>query len=331
MGRAGLAHPVLVGLLATRTGGTDHTDADAVFASLLKQRRRDATVAAEPLPDEVRMVGGGEGRPARATTSAPHHASLPHLQGLSHAPVRLCFAYDTEEWCGDVRSGLLADLRQQLRAQLPSLAALSPDLLTAVREGAFGPLYPLALLATAPALFAPPPGVRVADVAPWVVVVAPRPDQPFANHSNRSDVVHFASLFKGRGSGAEFDASAAQLLRQLQRHGWARLRVPSEKAAAVRALDRTARTFFSLADSVKEKAQKKCPYTGKFWGWAREQKFLSDGEPAILPREYFMVRKEEEDFSDQLPWSLTPRGCGTSPMDDFFLLCARYADQALTS
>ena len=72
-------------------------------------------------------------------------------------------------------------------------------------------------------------------------------------------------------------------------------------------LERTARTFFGLADNVKERVQKTCPFTGKFWGWDREQKLLATGQPALLPREYFMVRKEIPEFSSALPWDLTPR------------------------
>jgi hypothetical protein len=30
-------------------------------------------------------------------------------------------------------------------------------------------------------------------------------------------------------------------------------------------------------------------------------------QPAELPREYFMVRKEAEGFADRLPWGLGPK------------------------
>jgi hypothetical protein len=69
----------------------------------------------------------------------------------------------------------------------------------------------------------------------------------------------------------------------------------------VQVLDTTARAFFSLADDDKENARMKCPYTGKFWGWAREQ------QQQLLPREYFMVRKETEKYTAQLPWNVAPR------------------------
>lgn len=137
--------------------------------------------------------------------------------------------------------------------------------------------------------------------------MASRPDEPFANHSDPTKTVSYAALARGRGSGAEYDDAAAELLAQMQRHGWARLDMLPVHAGLVRSLDRTARDFFGLADRVKERAQKKCPYTGKFWGWAREQKFLADGAAAILPREYFMVRKEIPEFSAALPWALTPQ------------------------
>ena len=330
-----------------------------MFASLLKKRTprgsKDPQGGRRRLPDEDKLQtsGGGEGRPARATASSlskPPPDFAQDVASLPSGPVRLCFAHAGDEWCGDVRPQRGATVEQSQRSirdtlchELPSLAAAPPELITAVREGAYGPLYPLALLAAAPSLFAPPAGTDSAELPPWVVAVAPRADEPFANHSDPSGstAVSYASLLKGRGSGAEYDDAAAELLAQMQRHGWARVRVPREEAALVRSLTQTARTLFGLADSVKERAQKKCPYTGKFWGWAREQKFLAGGEAAILPRyekrhlflsfpmfvpslswqndrfyisvfkwlknavfhrEYFMVRKEVEDFTPALPW-----------------------------
>lgn len=224
------------------------------------------------------------------------------------APASLCFAFGGDEWCGTIRPGSLRRVRETLRRKLAALAARSvPDeLLTAVREGAYGPLYPLELLAAAPSLFAPPPGSAGAALPLWVVTISSRAGEPFANHSDPTKTVSFASLAKGRGSGTEYDDAAAELLAQMQRHGWARLHVPQEHAALVRSLERTARTFFGLADNVKEQVQKTCPFTGKFWGWAREQKLLANGQAAIFPREYFMVRKEIPEFSSALPWDLTP-------------------------
>ena len=85
-------------------------------------------------------------------------------------------------------------MRETLRRELPALAVQSvPDeLLTAVREGAYGPLYPLALLAAAPSLFAPP-GEMAAPLL-WVVTVSARAGEPFANHSDPTKTVSFASL-----------------------------------------------------------------------------------------------------------------------------------------
>lgn len=230
------------------------------------------------------------------------------VASLPSAPAALCFAYGRDEWCGDVRPSSLRGMHETLRRKLPALKVSSvPDeLITAVREGAYGPLYPLALLAAAPSLFAPPAGTASNRLPPWVVVIAARADQPYANHSDPTKTVSYASLAKGRGYGAEYDDAAAELLAQMQRHGWARLHVLPEHAALVRSLDRTARTLFGFADKVKKRVRSKCPYTGKFWGWAREQKFLADGEVATLPREYFMVRKETPEFSSALPWPLTP-------------------------
>lgn len=221
-------------------------------------------------------------------------------------PPWLCFAYHSDEWCGTIRPGSLDDVRATLRRELPSLAARSvPDEhINAVGEGVYGPLYPLGLLAAAPSLFAQSAGGDFGTLLPWVVSVASRADEPFANHSDPTKAVRLASLTQGRG--IEYDEAAAELLAQMQRHGWARLHVLPEHAALVRSLDRTARTLFGLADSVKERMQKTCPYTGKFWGWAREQKFMADGEAATLPREYFMVRKEIPEFSSALPWNRTP-------------------------
>jgi hypothetical protein len=288
----------------------------------------------------------------------------------------LCFTFQAAEWCddadgsrqsppqatalpssrsssGEALRARVATLRQRLRQHLPGLAGIDPSLLTMVREGVHGPLYPLGLLVAAPDVFTSR-GTRrtqagtqaVADPHPtWVVVVSARPDEPFANHTQSSSAaVDLRSLLHSTSSNKNQDGAGA-LLAQMQRHGWARLRLPSAQAQVgdlsdcavcatvvvstdfhpwnrlspmdvpsplhglwrpqvIRALTRTARRFFARPTHEKLRASMRCPYTGKHWGWAR-QAGATVGE-GLGEMEFFMVRREVESFTAQLPWEHTP-------------------------
>lgn len=179
-----------------------------MFASLLKKKKPhgSSTKNRPRLPEEDKLAtsGGGEGRPARATAGLLSKVAPDFTQDVAHLPpdpVWLCFAHGADEWCGEITPGprrqtvtrSLDALQETLRRELPSLATAtaSPpaaERITAVREGPHGPLYPLALLAAAPSLFAPPTSTEFRLIR-WVVTIAARPDEPFANHSDPSDVV----------------------------------------------------------------------------------------------------------------------------------------------